>query len=134
MAIRRSSYHVIDEQTPEWATFAVVRFAVDNDKNSIDEVVSFVPASPASVTIKLNRSTEYSEANQIEQIFRSIHATEIWMFNKGMIKDVEEVFDDWMEDIAGFLPVVDTIPEIEDDEDDGEEPAPLELVENTPGL
>lgn len=132
--MRNTAYFEKQEDTPDWATFAVVRFVTDPTAKSIDEVVTYVPSAPTSVTIKLNRDPEYADLDKVEQMLRSIHRTELWMHKEGIldesITDLSEDFDEWTEDVAGFLIVIDKLPE-ELDEEDEEEDADIIPLEGT---
>lgn len=115
-----SSHYVKDSETPEWATFALVRYVI-TPEHDIDEVVSFAPSAPASVALKVSK--EFEDETNLDSILHSLHATELWMQKRGMPLEftVCEDFDIWVEDIAGFMLVV--------EEDELGEVVPLESVQ-----
>ena len=125
--INEKNYYIKDADTPDWASLAIINLKVDVDKGSIDETFTFLPPAPASVTLRLNRTAEYRDSDQMEKIYRNSHRTIQWLHDEGLIEEApEDDFEDWIDSVAGFLFVVDELPK------EDEEEVPLEIVESMP--
>ena len=115
-----ANYYKKDAETPEWASFAIVRYVVNPDNNSIEENQYFVTKTPTTVSMGLHKDYGLEDMDKMEETYRSFHGTSLWLKRKGLLPDVDipEDFDIWLDDLAGMLVVVLELPQLVLDEAD----------------